>query len=81
MNKNRVLNINTSSGSAVDRVKIALIIDVDLRTWARSNGAIVDAAGDVRVEDARDDIRSYVLNLVQGGMIDETDAVVTMAPR
>jgi hypothetical protein len=60
------------------KIRIPLVIEVDPKKRADSNGQIVDAGGKFTVAAVREDIRGYILNLVQQApMLDETDAEVS----
>jgi hypothetical protein len=62
------------------KVTVKLTIEVDPKTWAESNGYLMDGDGRFKVAEVREDIRSYVLHQIQAtSIIDETDAEVTGA--
>lgn len=62
------------------KVRVALVIDVDPQKLDESGlfGADFDEAGRYNATELRAEIRSYILNLVQGSSLaDEADAEVT----
>lgn len=62
------------------KIRIPLVIDVDPQAWADSNGQIVDVEGSFTLAAVREDVKSYVLNHVQGAaLVDETQATVSAA--
>lgn len=63
------------------KIRIPLTIEIDPKSWVDSGlgGGIADADDAVSATAVRDDIRTYVLNLVQqSAMVDEADADVTL---
>jgi hypothetical protein len=62
------------------KIRVSLVVEVDPKEWAQSNGRIVDADGNFTASGVREDVRSYLLNHVQmAALIDETSADVTLA--
>ncbi len=74
-------SIHAMSTRARTRIVVKLAIDLDLDAWvADIGGSIADADGNYKVADARNDVREYVLNMIQqSSVLAEADAEVNLA--
>lgn len=61
------------------KLRVTFVIDVDPKAWAMNNGKVVDANGNFKIADVRDDIRSYVNTAIQSApQFEDTGATVTL---
>lgn len=61
------------------KVTVKLVVDVDPAEWVAREGHLDDGTGRYVLAEVRDDIRTYLLNLVQCSAIaEETGATVSL---